>query len=298
MPSGRTGSRPRVPRPSASISSPIQRASSSPSQWPISRTFSPSATSVHRVLPRRLLVGGDHAGGGGEDVRGRAVVLLEPDDLRRRGSPSRSAGCCRPRRRASRRSTGRRRRRSRGCGARRRAGAARGTGRRWCPGTRRRGCSGTSAGTARARRGGPGGSSSDVQQQVAEVAGVERRAAAPGTRRRARRRGGRRRSASAAGTRSGVSARFFQPSIRPASSRGGQRFSSMRCGLDDLAQQAQLVVGVEDGEVRLAARPARRGGAGCATRERVEGAEPGHALDHAADEPADAVPSSRAPPCW
>ena len=57
MPSGRTGAMPRVPRPSASISSPIQRASSSPSQWPISRTFSPSASSVHSVLPSRPALG-------------------------------------------------------------------------------------------------------------------------------------------------------------------------------------------------------------------------------------------------
>ncbi len=54
MPSGGTGARPRVPFSSASISSPIQRASSSPSQWPIRRSFSPCGTSVHRVLPRRL----------------------------------------------------------------------------------------------------------------------------------------------------------------------------------------------------------------------------------------------------
>ena len=43
----------------------------------------------------------DQPVGGGEDVRGRAVILLEPDDLRARESPSRSAGCWRPRRRAS-----------------------------------------------------------------------------------------------------------------------------------------------------------------------------------------------------
>ena len=37
----------------ASISSPTRRASSAPSQTPLTRTFSPSGTSVHRVLPRR-----------------------------------------------------------------------------------------------------------------------------------------------------------------------------------------------------------------------------------------------------
>ena len=78
--------------------------------------------------PQRLAeaagVVGDEAGGGGEDVRGRAVILFEPDDRRRRGNPSRSAGCWRPRRRATNRSTGRRRRRSTGCGAARRAASA------------------------------------------------------------------------------------------------------------------------------------------------------------------------------
>ncbi len=54
MPSSDSGARPRVPRCSASTSSPIQRASSSPSQWPMRRTFSPSLASVHSVLPRRL----------------------------------------------------------------------------------------------------------------------------------------------------------------------------------------------------------------------------------------------------
>ena len=36
-----------------SISSPTRRASSGPSQTPMTLTLSPSATSVHRVLPRR-----------------------------------------------------------------------------------------------------------------------------------------------------------------------------------------------------------------------------------------------------
>ena len=45
----------RVPRCAASISSPIQRASSSPSQWPIRRSFSPSSFSVQSVLPKRPL---------------------------------------------------------------------------------------------------------------------------------------------------------------------------------------------------------------------------------------------------
>ena len=58
--------------------------------------------------------------------------------------------------------------------------------------------------------------------------------------------------------------------------------------LDDLLHQADLVVGVEDGEVALQPRhlgvAAQHAGA-----DRVEGAEPLHALDHAADQIADAV---------
>ena len=38
-------------------------------------------TSVHKRLAEAAGIVGDEAGGGGEDVRGRAVVLLEPDDL-------------------------------------------------------------------------------------------------------------------------------------------------------------------------------------------------------------------------
>ena len=58
----------------------------------------------------------DQAVGGGEDVRGRAVVLLQPDDLGAGEVLLERAGCWRPPRRARNRSTGRRRRRSRGCG--------------------------------------------------------------------------------------------------------------------------------------------------------------------------------------
>jgi hypothetical protein len=53
-------------------------------------------------------------------------------------------------------------------------------------------------------------------------------------------------------------------------------------GLDQLLDQADLVVGVEDGEVRTSGRPARRG-AQDLDADRVEGAEPRHALDGAAD---------------
>ena len=65
----------------ASISSPMRRASSWPSQTPMTVTFSPVAVVGPQRLAEPAGVVGDEAGGGGEDVRGRAVVLLEPDDL-------------------------------------------------------------------------------------------------------------------------------------------------------------------------------------------------------------------------
>ena len=64
-------------------------------------------------LAEPAFVVGDQIACGGEDVPGAAVVPLQPDHLGARESRARSAGCCRPPRRASRRSTGRRRRRSR-----------------------------------------------------------------------------------------------------------------------------------------------------------------------------------------
>ena len=67
---------------SLSISSPTRRASSGPSQTPITLTLSPSPTSVHNVLPSRPALWAIRPGGGGEDVRGRAVILFEPDDRR------------------------------------------------------------------------------------------------------------------------------------------------------------------------------------------------------------------------
>ena len=217
----------------------------------------------------------------------------------RRGSPARSAGCCRPRRRASRRSTGRRRRRSRCSGARRPAAAARGTGRRWCPGTRRPGCSGTGAGTAASTSGLLREERQVVQQQVAEVAGVQRPQPllVGGVELAAACRGRSRRSPTA-GTWSGRQPRFFQRWIdrRPAA-RGGQRLLVDVRGLDDLLDQPLLVVGVEDGEVRLAGRPARRGGAGSARRSRgrCRASMPSTLRPISA---LDAARASRARPCW
>ena len=59
-------------------------------------------------------------------------------------------------------------------------------------------------------------------------------------------------------------------------------------GLDELAQQADLVVGVEDGEVGF--EPGKLGvAAQQLDADRVEGAEPRHALDSLADQHADAL---------
>ena len=89
---------------------------------------------------------GDEAGGGGEDVRGRAVILLEPDD---RGAgevlfEAQDVGDLGAA--PANRSTGRRRRRSTGCGAARRAASASHTATGWCPDIRRPGCSGSGRG--------------------------------------------------------------------------------------------------------------------------------------------------------
>ena len=93
----------------------MRRASCSPSHTPRTFTRSPSPASVRSVLPRRAALLAMTARGGGEDVGGGAVVLLEADDFRAGEIAARSAGCCPLRRRASHRSTGRRRRRSRYC---------------------------------------------------------------------------------------------------------------------------------------------------------------------------------------
>ncbi len=107
-----------------------------------------------QVLAQPALVVLDQRVGRVEDVAVRAVVLLELDELDRRGpaarSRARSAACWRRSRRETRRSTGRRRRPRTARRAGPRAAAATCTAARWCPGIRRPGCARSDAGSARA----------------------------------------------------------------------------------------------------------------------------------------------------
>ena len=79
------------------------------------------------------------------------------------------------------------------------------------------------------------------------------------------------------------------PGVDPAGELAGRPALLVDAvGLDDLLHQADLVVGVEDGEVGF--QPGQLGVAAQDLRaDRVEGAEPLHALDDAADQVADAV---------
>ena len=255
-------------RCSASISSPMARASSSPSQAPRTMTFSGRS----RVGPQRLaqpaLVVGDQAGGRAQDVRGRAVVALQPDDLGageilleaqdvvdlgaapavdRLVVVADAADVLR-------------------CPGPAPAGAATDTARRWCPGIRRPACSGSRPGTPPARPGWVWKSASGfVQQQVAEVAGVQRASAAPDT-------AGRDSLALAVGEAVAASAgrqlRRAPAAVLPAASIIEARMPGRPAlvvdvlGLEQLLHQADLVVGVEDGETRTSGPPARHGGAG------------------------------------
>ena len=163
-------------RCSASISSPTQRASSSPSQTPRTRDLlAARPRSVHSVLPRRPSLLRDQAGGGGEDVRRSSgssapagstlragEILLEAQDVADLGAApaidrlvvvaDAADVACAPAP----------------------AGAARDTARRWCPGTRRPGCSGTGADSSASTSGCCLEQREIVQQQVAEIAGVQR----------------------------------------------------------------------------------------------------------------------------
>ena len=67
-------------------------------------------------------------------------------------------------------------------------------------------------------------------------------------------------------------------------------------GLEELLEQAELVVGVEDGEIGLEARPVRRGGAGSSRRS--SGMCPSTAGRRARRSAPRCARASRARPCW
>ena len=55
-----------------------------PRRSPVTVTRSPASPSVNSVLPKSALVAGDQTGGGCKDMAGRAIVAFEADDLRAR----------------------------------------------------------------------------------------------------------------------------------------------------------------------------------------------------------------------
>ena len=67
---------------SASISSPMRRASSSESQAPVIETFSPGSSSVRRVLPRRPWFLAMRPEAAERICAGGAVIALQPDHRR------------------------------------------------------------------------------------------------------------------------------------------------------------------------------------------------------------------------
>ena len=179
-------------------------------------------------LAQPALVVGDQMRGGGEDMAGGAIVALEPDDDGAReilleaqdvvhlgaapaidrlvvvADAADVLAALAP------------------------AAAARDTARRWCPGTRRPGCSGSAAGSRPARpdsRGRGGGSRAAGRRNRRRSAA----SGAPGRRRRALPRG---RSAKAAASPDGHLVRRQAP-VLPAVDHGGQRpgraSASRRC---------------------------------------------------------------------
>ena len=160
-----------------------------------------------------------------EDDLRRAVVPLEADDRRPRGSRARSRGCSSGRRRATCRSTGPGRRRRRCCGGARPAAAPAGTAGGWCPGTRPPSRSGTGARSARGR------SRPSPPAPPSSAAGRRSRARCS----RAARRGSTRRSCRSAcragssptRTISGPCIVFFAWLIRDSAARGCTSVSSM-----------------------------------------------------------------------
>ena len=136
-----------------------------------------------------------------------------------------------------------------------------------------------------------------VEQQVAEVAGVEGAQAVLV--------GGVKLGAAAGGEGfglAGVDLVGGPAAVLPAVDQAGELARGPALlvevgGADQLLEHAELVVGVEDGEVGLEAD--QLGMAAEHPRgDRVEGAEPRHALDRAAARSARRAPSSRARPCW
>ena len=93
-----------------------------------------------------------------------------------------------------------------------------------------------------------------------------------------------------------------QPAILPAVDHAGEHARRPALlvdvlGFKELLHQPHLIVDVENGEVGL--EPDQFGVAAQDFHaDRMEGAEPGHALNHMADDLADAELSSPAPLCW
>ena len=281
---------------SASMSSPMVRASSSSSHTPVTTTGRPMASSVNSVLPSRPLLWAMRPEAAAEDVALGAVVALQPDHL--------------------------------GAGEVRLEaqdvvdlGAA--------PAVDRLVVVADAADVGRAAGDQPQPQvlgdvgvlvlvdqrvaeaalvvgehvgvlqeqAQHLEQQVAEVGGVELLEALLV--------GGVERRSLALGEGEGLPARHLvgrEAAVLPAVDQGGQLARRpavlvQPLALDHLLDEADLVVGVEDGEARLEAHqlgmPAQDLDA-----DGVEGAEPGHALDGAADQSGRCAPSSRAPPCW
>ena len=115
-------------------------------------TGSPRPRAERSVFSWRVGLWRDHAVGGVEDRLRRAVVRLEPDDLGAGEVALEAEDLASRRRRASRRSTGRRRPRRTGCGGAPPSAARSRTAARSCPGTRRPARSGSASGScARSR---------------------------------------------------------------------------------------------------------------------------------------------------
>ena len=90
------------------------------------------------------------------------------------------------------------------------------------------------------------------------------------------------------GTLSGARPRFFQPSMTMRELPGRPALLVEVVGRDHLLQQADLIVGVEDGEIgrrpdELRVPAQHLGGDG------MEGAEPGHAFGDLAEQQPDAM---------